>query len=104
LINVGGQKVYPIEVENVLLEMDNVREATVWGQANPVTGQVVVARVSLERPEAQDALERRVHQFCRQRLAAYKIPVCVDIVEGEHHGQRFKKLRPLTLTGSLHHA
>ena len=45
LINVGGQKVYPAEVENVLLEMDNVEEATVWGRPNPVTGQIVAAAV-----------------------------------------------------------
>ena len=94
IINVGGHKVYPVEVENVLLEMDNIREATVWGQANPITGQVVAARVSLAQPEEQAALERRVHQFCRGRLAPYKIPVYVDIVAGEHHGQRFKKVRP----------
>ena len=40
LINVGGEKVYPAEVESVLLQMDNVREATVHGKRNAVTGQV----------------------------------------------------------------
>jgi acyl-CoA synthetase (AMP-forming)/AMP-acid ligase II len=94
LINVGGEKVYPAEVENVLLEIDNVREATVWGQRNPVTGQVVAARLSLAEPEAQDALERRIHRFCRSRLAAYKIPLHIEIVAGEQHGPRFKKIRP----------
>jgi long-chain acyl-CoA synthetase len=94
LINVGGQKVYPAEVENVLLEMDNVCEATVWGHASPVTGQVVAARLSLARPEDQDALERRIHQFCRDRLVDYKLPLYVEIVDGDHHGQRFKKVRP----------
>jgi acyl-CoA synthetase (AMP-forming)/AMP-acid ligase II len=94
LINVGGQKVYPSEVENVLLEMDNICEATVWGKANSITGQVVAARVTLDRAEVQDSLERRVDRFCRGRLAAYKIPVVVEIVDGDHHGQRFKKIRP----------
>ncbi len=56
LINVGGQKVYPSEVESALLEMDNVREATVWGEPNPVTGQVVAARVTLARPEDQPSV------------------------------------------------
>ena len=94
LINVGGQKVYPSEVESVLLEIDGVCEATVWGEPNPITGQVVVARVSLAWPEASPVFERRMHRFCHERLAAYKIPVTVDIVEGAHHGQRFKKVRP----------
>lgn len=93
LINVGGEKVYPSEVESLLLQMDNIRDATVWGERNPVTGQVVAARVSLARPEDPESLERRIHRFCRGRLAAHKIPVVVEIVEQDHHGPRFKKIR-----------
>jgi long-chain acyl-CoA synthetase len=97
LINVGGQKVYPAEIENVLLEMDNICEATVWGHASPVTGQVVAARLSLARPEDQESLEQRVFHFCRDRLADYKAPLYIEIADGHLHGQRFKKVRP---TGS----
>ncbi len=95
LINVGGHKVYPAEVENVLLEMDNVCEATVWGHASPVTGQVVAARLSLAHPEDQESLERRVYHFCRDRLADYKAPLYIEIADGQLHGQRFKKVRPV---------
>ncbi len=94
LINVGGEKVYPVEVESVLLQMDNVREATVWGRRNAVTGHVVAARISLERPEDTESVHARVHRFCRHRLAPYQIPVHVEIADGEHHGARFKKVRP----------
>ncbi len=94
LINVGGQKVYPSEVESALLELDNVCEATVWGEANPVTGQVVAARVTLAQPEDQESFEQRLHRFCRGRLTDYKIPLVVEIVAGGHHSQRFKKIRP----------
>jgi acyl-CoA synthetase (AMP-forming)/AMP-acid ligase II len=94
LINVGGQKVYPAEVENILLEMDNVRDVTVWGHPSPVTGQVVAARLSLTQPENHEFLERRIHGFCRERLADYKVPLYIEIVDGDHHGQRFKKIRP----------
>ena len=41
MINVGGQKVYPAEVENVLLAMPNVFDATVYGEANPLTGKLL---------------------------------------------------------------
>ena len=94
LINVGGQKVYPAEVENVLLQMDNVCEATVWGHANPVTGQVVAARLSLAHCEDQESLDRRIYRFCSDRLAAYKVPLYIEIADGDHHGGRFKKIRP----------
>jgi acyl-CoA synthetase (AMP-forming)/AMP-acid ligase II len=66
----------------------------VWGEASPVTGQVVGARVTLARPEDPLSLERRIHEFFRGRLAPYKIPAVVEIVDGAHHGQRFKKVRP----------
>jgi long-chain acyl-CoA synthetase len=94
LINVGGHKVYPAEVENLLLEIDNIVEATVWGHPSPVTGQVVAARLSLAHPEDQEALERRIHDFCRFRLAAYKVPLYLEIADGGHYGERFKKIRP----------
>jgi long-chain acyl-CoA synthetase len=94
LINVGGQKVYPAEVEDTLLEVDNVSDATVWGQANPVTGQVVAARVTLAIPEEAAAFEGRLYEFCRERLAPYKIPALVEVVESNHYGRRFKKVRP----------
>jgi len=101
LINVGGQKVYPSEVESVLLEIDNICEATVFGEANPITGQVVAARVTLVQPEEQETVERRIQLFCRGRLAAYKVPVVVEIAEGEHHGQRFKKTRLGTMESAV---
>jgi acyl-CoA synthetase (AMP-forming)/AMP-acid ligase II len=94
LINVGGQKVYPAEVEDTLLALDNVRDATAWGQANPVTGQAVAAWVSLAAPEDEAAFERRLYEFCRGRLAPYKIPAVVEIVADTQHGERFKKVRP----------
>ena len=94
VINVGGEKVHPIEVENILLEVDNVREATVWGHDSSVTGQVVAARVSVAEPEDSESVERRIVQTCRQRLPPYKVPVYVEIDQGEHHGERFKKVRP----------
>jgi long-chain acyl-CoA synthetase len=99
LINVGGQKVYPAEVENVLLDLDNICEATVWGRPNAVTGQVVAARLTLARPEDHETLERRVHRFCRGRLEPYKIPLHIEIIDGDHHGKRFKKIRPTAPTG-----
>jgi acyl-coenzyme A synthetase/AMP-(fatty) acid ligase len=92
-INVGGQKVHPAEVESVLLEVDNVEDALVRARPNPVTGQVVAATLRLRQPEDPDELRRRIRQFCRARLAPYKIPASVEIAETPLHGARFKKER-----------
>jgi long-chain acyl-CoA synthetase len=98
VINVAGEKVHPTEVEDVLLQLDNVQDATVSGKQNPVTGQVVAARITLLRPEDPEAFKRRVRNFCRDRLDRYKMPAVIEIVEEAHHGERFKKSRRAAAT------
>ena len=93
IINVGGEKVYPAEVESVLLEMPNVVDATVTGAPNPITGQMVVATVALSEPETRSALRRRVRAHCQGRLEKFKIPSKVKIAHGELHSGRFKRIR-----------
>jgi len=92
VINVGGRKVFPVEVETVLLQDENISEATVFGTKHPVMGQVVHARVSLQRPEDPEALTERLRRVCLSRLARYKMPVRFLIVSDEvQSGARFKK-------------
>ncbi len=93
IINVGGEKVYPAEVESVLLELPNVTGAVVQGKRNPVTGQIVVATVTLEHEESKDALERRIHAHCAGRLERYKIPSLIFVASKSLMGERFKQVR-----------
>ena len=93
LINVGGEKVHPAEVENVLLGAGNIRDATVAARASPVTGSVVVATVSLIEAEELGALRARLDRFCRERLAPYKVPALFRITDAPLHSARFKKIR-----------
>jgi acyl-coenzyme A synthetase/AMP-(fatty) acid ligase len=93
MINVGGEKVYPAEVESVLLQMAGVTDASVVGEPNPITGNVVVARVNLAQPEELPAFRKRMRAFCRGLLAPFKIPARVEIVATEQYSARFKKMR-----------
>lgn len=94
LINVGGQKVYPSEVENVLLEAENICEAAVSGLTHALMGQVVQAKVSLCRPEDETFLRERLREFCLERLARYKVPMRFSIVAPiMQQSQRYKKIR-----------
>jgi acyl-CoA synthetase (AMP-forming)/AMP-acid ligase II len=93
IINVGGEKVFPAEVENVIQQLDNVREVTVRGRPNAVTGNIVAATVELLEPEDPDALEQRVRAACRARLAPFKVPAVVEIAPATLCGERFKKVR-----------
>lgn len=93
LINVGGEKVYPAEVESVILQMDGVEDAIVTGAPNPITGQMVEVRVRLSTDEDRTAFRRRMLAYCHERLAPFKIPQKVILVENALHSDRFKKLR-----------
>jgi acyl-coenzyme A synthetase/AMP-(fatty) acid ligase len=93
LINVAGEKVYPSEVESVLLGMSNVAEATVSGRPSHITGMVVKATLKLVLPEDARALARRVREHCHLHLEPFKVPAVVEVSAGPHHSERFKKMR-----------
>jgi long-chain acyl-CoA synthetase len=88
-INAGGYKVWPREVEDVLYEHEAVREAAVVGVPDQYRGETVKAFVSL-RP-GRTATEDELIAFCRERMAAYKYPRLVEILDEI----------PKTVTGKL---
>jgi long-chain acyl-CoA synthetase len=93
IINVGGSKVFPAEVESVLLDLDNVADAAVHAERSPITGHVVAATVRLIEHESPAAFKQRMRQYCSTRLEPYKIPVRVTIADGPLHSHRFKRQR-----------
>jgi acyl-CoA synthetase (AMP-forming)/AMP-acid ligase II len=93
IINVAGQKVFPSEVENVLIQVDNVTDAVVRSEKNVLVGNIVVATLTLGQPEEAEQLKRRVKEFCKGRLAPYKIPQKIEISEDVLFNTRFKRIR-----------
>jgi acyl-CoA synthetase (AMP-forming)/AMP-acid ligase II len=93
LINVGGQKVYPAEVESVILELENVLDVAVFGEAHGMLGQIVVAKIVLNQEETVASVKKRVRQACLAQLAPFKAPVKVLLAEGALHSARQKKIR-----------
>lgn len=93
MINVGGEKVYPAEVESVIESMEGVEEAVVSGEAHALTGRIVAVRVKLGEYEELADFRRRMRSYCRDRLARFKIPQKVEIVSESMRGSRFKKMR-----------
>ncbi|MBU1101713.1 MAG: fatty acid--CoA ligase family protein [Bacteroidetes bacterium] len=93
MINVGGQKVNPAEVESVILEIDNIIDVTISAVTNPILGQVVGARINLENDESLYDIKKRIQKHCAARLEKYKIPVHVEIVSQEQFSERFKRIR-----------
>ena len=76
LIEVGGYKVDPIEVEDVVEEHPKVAEAVVVGVPGKGPGEEVVKAVIVLN---DDVAEREVVDFCRERLANYKVPQLIEL-------------------------
>jgi acyl-CoA synthetase (AMP-forming)/AMP-acid ligase II len=83
-LNVGGNKVMPEEVEQFLNLIDEVELSKVYGKKNPILGTLVTADIVLSehgKVLEKKALKQIIVDFCKPRLAAYKIPVTFKIVE-----------------------
>jgi long-chain acyl-CoA synthetase len=78
-INAGGYKIWPREVEDVLYEHDAVREAAVIGVPDDYRGETVKAFVSVKPGRGVSAEELIAH--CRERMAAYKYPRLVELID-----------------------
>jgi acyl-coenzyme A synthetase/AMP-(fatty) acid ligase len=101
VINVGGYKVYPEEVEAVLNADPRVRMSLVRGRRNPIMGAVAVADVVLTEgaPESQDPvsaarLKDELLNACRRVLPAYKVPAVLRLVAKLDVTEAGKLVRP----------
>jgi long-chain acyl-CoA synthetase len=93
LIIVSGFNVYPAEVEQVLSEAPGVAEACVVGVPHPTTGETVRAYVVPTPDGASRVTEDAMVAWCRQRLARYKCPTSVLVVDELPKGLAGKVLR-----------
>jgi acyl-CoA synthetase (AMP-forming)/AMP-acid ligase II len=101
VINVGGEKVSPSEIEDVILQVDNIEEVVVRHKANPLTGHVVVATVRTCYDEDDRAVAARVRAHCQQHLSPYKVPALIQVTRAELMGRRFKKIRQPDLSDTI---
>ena len=93
IINIGGEKVYPAEVESVIQELSDVADAVVFGKANPITGQMVCARIRTNVEVDRKSFIAMLKSHCRERMQPYKVPSKIELVADTQHSERFKKIR-----------
>jgi len=81
LINASGFKVWPREVEDVLNKHPGVREAAVVGVPDAYRGETVKAFVALTNEFKGTVTPNELIRFCKERMAAYKYPRMVEIID-----------------------
>ena len=103
MVKSGGISIYPLEIEGVLYKHPDVVEAAVIGVPDPQWGEAVKAIVVLK--EGSSVSGEALIQFCKDQLAAYKVPKSVDIVAALPHTEIGKvnkaKLKESILAGAV---
>ncbi|HUP50635.1 MAG TPA: class I adenylate-forming enzyme family protein [Thermoanaerobaculia bacterium] len=89
LINTAGKKVNPREVEQIILQIEGVREVKVYGEPAGARGEVVAAAVVAD----PDLTRERIREFCRSRLSLHKVPRIVKLIEALPIDERGKVKR-----------
>jgi acyl-coenzyme A synthetase/AMP-(fatty) acid ligase len=85
MINVGGQKVHPEEVEAVINRHPEVQMSLVRAKKNPITGSLVVADVVLNAAprtsgDTVPKLQHEILLLCREALSSHKVPTVINVV------------------------
>jgi acyl-coenzyme A synthetase/AMP-(fatty) acid ligase len=93
LINVGGNKVDPHEVEDILLQCAGVKDVAVFGKASPILGQIVMAKISYQPDIDPDLLKIKLHTWCKQHLETFKRPAVYIFEKDITYSSRWKKVR-----------
>jgi long-chain acyl-CoA synthetase len=79
MINVGGEKVFPSEVEDMMLGHPKIKDVVVVGIPDEIKGEAPKAFVVLKEGESADA--EGIRSFCRAHMAPYKVPVAVEFLD-----------------------
>ncbi|RMD57662.1 MAG: acyl--CoA ligase, partial [Nitrospirae bacterium] len=93
VINVGGLKVMPSEVESVILDLPFISDVLVYGEKNPITGQSIAVDVVLNEDMDKKEVKKEIRKVCLKHLDRYKVPTNINIVDKINIGERFKKIR-----------
>ena len=93
IINVGGEKVFPTEVEAVILELSHIEECLVYGEENPLLGNIVCAKVKVCNDSSKAETTKEIRKYCLSKLERYKVPVKIEISLQNLVTERQKKIR-----------
>jgi long-chain acyl-CoA synthetase len=93
MINVGGEKVFPSEVEDMMLAHPRIKDVVVIGIADELKGEAPKAFIQIK--EGETATAEEIRAFCKAKMAPYKVPVAVEFIDEIPRSAAGKALRRL---------
>jgi long-chain acyl-CoA synthetase len=91
MINVGGEKVFPSEVEDMLLDHPQIKDLVIVGIPDEIKGEAPKAFIQLQ--EGETCTEAEIRAYCKAKMAPYKVPVAVEFIEEVPRSASGKALR-----------
>ena len=93
IVNVGGLKVYPSEVEDCIHELEFIDDVFVKGKKNPLLGQIVIAYILLDGSIEKAEAATLINKHCQKKLEKFKVPSQLIFKWENFINDRFKKVR-----------
>lgn len=93
IINVGGEKVFPSEIESALLQLPFIQDCQVSAEKSVITGNIIIAHVVSSSELPFPLQKQEIRKFLLNNLERYKIPVKVIFVDSIQYNERMKKIR-----------
>lgn len=93
IINVGGEKVFPQEVENIIMQIDEIEDVLVFSEKNTLVGNIVCAKIKYNGNLSNAEMKKNIKLYCKNKLENFKIPVKIIFVDNSFESNRFKKYR-----------
>jgi acyl-coenzyme A synthetase/AMP-(fatty) acid ligase len=93
IINIGGYKVNPLEIEDILSTVQDVEDVKVYARKNSVTGNIIIADVVIANKDNAKEIKQRILQYAKSNLQPWKIPRLINIVESISNTRTGKKAR-----------
>jgi acyl-CoA synthetase (AMP-forming)/AMP-acid ligase II len=93
IINIGGMKVFPIEIENAILQMPGIKDVVVYAEPNAILGNIIKAQILMESNLPKDEKIKLLRKYCFDNLDGYKVPQKFEFIDQVSHCRRHKKLR-----------
>ena len=92
VINVGGLKVLPSEVETIISQIEGILDCSVYGESNSIIGNMVCAEVVVKSNQNTKEIRSKIRSICRENLEKYKIPNKIIFNTEIKYSNRFKKI------------
>jgi len=92
IINVGGLKVLPSEVENVINSIKGIIDCSVYGEENVIIGNIVCAKIIINKNSDSKDIKKEIKKICNTKLEKYKVPSKILFDYNIKYSKRFKKI------------